>query len=303
LNAASAREGPWLLLLLALFWGVNWPAMKLAVADFGPFAFRVLCVYTGALGLFAIARKLRLPLRVPPGLGVKLAIGGVLNVSIWQASSAFGLMHVEAGRAALIAFTMPIWVGLFGALFLGATIGPRLLAGLGFGTLGFGFLAYPAFAGLGTSPLGLGLMLAAAIGWAVGTLYVKRQAFAMPAVTLTAWQLAFGGVPLIVGCLVFEFPSGLVSAGGVSQAGLIGALYATTVPMVFCHWAWFRVLEILPAQIAALGVLAVPAVGVASSAWLTGERFAPLDYAGMIAIMAALFMALTDPPAVSRDRP
>jgi drug/metabolite transporter (DMT)-like permease len=73
--------------------------------------------------------------------------------------------------------------------------------------------------------------------------------------------------------------------------------------MVFCHWAWFRVLEILPAQIAALGVLAVPAVGVASSAWLTGERFAPLDYAGMIAIMAALFMALTDPPAVSRDRP
>ncbi len=296
----SSREGPWLLLSLALLWGVNWPAMKLAVGDFGPFAFRVVCVYAGALGLFAVAWKLRLPLAVPRGLVGPLALGGVLNVTIWQASSAFGLMYVEAGRAALIAFTMPIWVGLFGAVLFGQRMGPRLLAGLGFGALGLGLLAAPALAGIGEAPLGLGLMLLAAVGWASGTLYVKRKRLDMPAVTLTAWQLFFGGVPLIVGCLVFEFPSGLLRGDGPSAAALIGALYAASVPMIYCHWAWFRVLEILPAQVASLGVLAVPAVGVASSAWLTGERFAPADYAGMAAILVALFMAMSDRPAASR---
>jgi drug/metabolite transporter (DMT)-like permease len=54
-GANPRKEGLWLLVLLAVFWGANWPAMKLAVGELGPWTFRVVCVYVGAAGLFALA--------------------------------------------------------------------------------------------------------------------------------------------------------------------------------------------------------------------------------------------------------
>ncbi|MCM0018861.1 MAG: DMT family transporter [Tagaea sp.] len=295
----ASREGPWLLLSLALLWGVNWPAMKLAVLEMGPWTFRVICLYVGALGLFAIAWKLGLSMRVPRGRGRELIVASLLNVTIWHVCSAYGLMLVEAGRASLIAFTMPIWVGVFGAVFLGEILDARKTAALALGALGLALLAMPAFAGLAASPLGFFLMLACAVGWATGTLYLKRRGFGMNAVSLTAWQLAIGGVPVLLGMLAIDVPAGIWRVETPSLAGWVGIVYAATVPMIYCHWAWFRALEILPAQAASLGVLAVPVVGVASSAWLTGERFAALDYAGMAAILAALFMAMAVRPASS----
>ncbi len=299
MNRTLSREGFWLLLTLAIFWGVNWPAMKFAVLELPPWVFRVACVYIGAAGLFAIAWRLRLDCRVPPGRLRQLAIAGFLNVTIWHVSTAYGLQHVEAGRAALIAFTMPMWVSLFGALFLGEAFDRRRAAALAFGGAGLLLLAWPAFAGLIDRPIGLALMLAAATGWASGTVYTKRANFRMPVVASTAWQLTLGGVPLIAGLIWFDLSGHLWPAQGLTLQGWLGFGYAATVPMIYCHWAWFRALDIMPAPVAALGLLAVPVVGVASSAWLTGERFAALDYAAMAAIMVALFLALRPPKPIS----
>ncbi len=299
MNPAS-REGPWLLVSLALLWGVNWPAMKIAVTEMGPWTFRAICLYTGAIGLYAIALKLGLSMRVPRGRARALIVASFLNVTIWHVCSGYGLTLIDAGRAALIAFTMPIWVGLFGAIFLGERLDARKGIALALGAAGLGLLAMPAFAGLAARPLGFFLMLACALGWATGTLFLKRQGFGMNAVSLTAWQLAIGGVPVLIGVVLIDLPAGIWRVETPSVAGWIGIVYAASVPMIYCHWAWFRALEILPAQAAALGVLAVPVVGVASSAWLMGERFAPLDYAGMAAILAALFMAMAVRQASSR---
>lgn len=299
MNRTLSREGFWLLLTLAFFWGVNWPAMKFAVLELPPWVFRVLCVYIGAAGLFAIAARLRLDCRIPQGRLGQLALAGFLNVTIWHVSTAYGLQHVEAGRAALIAFTMPMWVSLFGALFLGEVFDRRRALALAFGAAGLLLLAWPAFAGLIDRPIGLALMLSAATGWAAGTVYTKQAKFPMPVVASTAWQLTFGGLPVIAGLLWFDLPDGLWPAGGLTLQGWLGFGYAATVPMIYCHWAWFRALDIMPAPVAALGLLAVPVVGVASSAWLTGERFAALDYAAMAAILAALFLALVPPKSIA----
>ena len=44
-----------LVVLLALGWGVNWPVMKVVMAEMPPLHFRALCLAVGAAGLFAIA--------------------------------------------------------------------------------------------------------------------------------------------------------------------------------------------------------------------------------------------------------
>jgi drug/metabolite transporter (DMT)-like permease len=135
-------------------------------------------------------------------------------------------------------------------------------------------------------------MLSAAIGWAAGTVAVKAMRFEMSAVALTAWQLAVGGVPVLAGMLVFEGGGAGFANGLPSPPSLAGLVYAATVPMIFCHWAWYRVLEILPASLASIGTLAVPVVGVLSSALLLGEAFGWTEIAAMACVVAALALAL-----------
>ena len=48
-------RGLGLLALIAFFWGLNWPMMKLAVNDLPLFTFRSFCVAAGAAGMLGLA--------------------------------------------------------------------------------------------------------------------------------------------------------------------------------------------------------------------------------------------------------
>lgn len=297
-GANPRKEGLWLLVLLAVFWGANWPAMKLAVAELGPWTFRVVCVYVGAAGLFALALVRGISLGLPRGRVAVFAATAMLNVAVWQVTSAYGLTLMSAGRAVLVAFTMPLWAAAFGAAFGSERLTARKSLALAIGIAGLGLLALPAGDTLGNSLAGLGLMLSAAIAWGAGTVLLKSQRFAMSAVSLTAWQLAIAGVPLVLGMLQFEIfgpPGAILPKGGFTATGFAGVAYAATVPMVFCHWAWFRTLEILPASVASIGTLAVPVVGVLSSALLIGEAIGWAELLAMVCVVAALALALIAP--------
>ena len=292
IDRKTRNEGIWLLAALALFWGANWPAMKLAVGEVGPWTFRTICLYVGAGGLFGVALARGIPMSLPRGQVAVFAGTSVLNVTVWHVTSAYGLTLLGAGRAVLVAFTMPLWAALFAWLFFGETFTRRKLFALGLGLAGLALLALPASDTLGHSLAGLALMLAAAVGWALGTVWLKSRHFAMSAVTLTAWQLALGGVPVLAGMLLFEGGGSGFLHGMPSAPSLVGLVYAATVPMIFCHWAWYRVLEILPASLASIGTLAVPVVGVLSSAILLGEALGWTEIAAMACVVAALALAL-----------
>ena len=61
-----------LLVLLTVVWGINWPVMKLGVADYPPLTFRAISLVLGvpvlALGLLALKVPFRMPRRHWPEL-------------------------------------------------------------------------------------------------------------------------------------------------------------------------------------------------------------------------------------------
>lgn len=271
--------------------------MKIAMADIEPWTFRTLCLWVGSAGLFVMGRMRGSRLSVPREDLVPLVVVSLLNVTGWQLCSAFALTQLPAGRAAIIGFTMPIWASLLGVKLLGERLTGMRIAGLALGIAGLFVLLAPDMDRLITAPGGVLLMLSASVFWAAGTVAMKRVRWHMDVVPLAAWQLAIGGVPAVLGMLLLGRPETIVSAGWES---VLATTYICLIAMVWCHYAWFRVLTLFPAGLAAIGTLAVPVVGVFSSALLLGERIGPGEILALGLVVAGLFLVMVMPGLVAR---
>src|SRR6266849_6484363 len=156
-----------LVVLLALGWGVNWPIMKMVMAEMPPLHFRVLCLGVGAAGLFAIARANRLPIRVPPGAWPRLIAITLFNVAAWNVLAVYGVTFMESGRAAILAYTFPVWGVVLGVCVLREPVTGSRLAAVALGVLGMLVLLGDEIHTVGRSPTGALLLIASAISWAV----------------------------------------------------------------------------------------------------------------------------------------
>jgi len=63
-------------------------------------------------------------------------------------------------------------------------------------------------------------------------------------------------------------------------------------PMIYCHWAYFTLVRIFPASIAAIGTLAIPVVGVFSSALILNETIGLNEILALILVVSALAVVL-----------
>jgi drug/metabolite transporter (DMT)-like permease len=287
---APARSPLVLVLLVVLAWGFNWPMLKIALAEMPPLHFRTWCVLGGAAGLFAIAAASGRRLGVPRGQWARLLAVTLFNVTAWNVLVAYGVTLMESGRASILGFTMPVWGVLLGRWFFGEPLRPRQIAALGLGLAGLLFLLGGEISVAGRSPLGTGLMLAAAALWAVGVVLMKRWGhLGMPATVFTAWQLLLGGLPIV---LAVPFEEGSFSPLHLSMPASLALAYSVAIAFVFSYWAWNRAVAELPVVVSSLSSLLVPLVGVFSGMLVLGERPAWTDFAALALITAAVAVVL-----------
>ena len=156
-------------------------------------------------------------------------------------------------------------------------------AGLALGIAGLICLGLPLILA-GQLSFGLMLALCAAVSWAFGTIVTKRWPVSAPALTIAAWQLLIGGVVAGIGMLVFE---GLPVPKLLSPRVLTALSFHIIGAQALAYFLWFTVVARLPAGIASLGTLMVPAVGVLGSVLLLGERPTPTDWLGLCLVIAA----------------
>ena len=277
-----------LLALLSVFWGVNWPLIKIAIGDIPELTFRAACTATGAAGLFAIARGAGLSLKAPRAAWPWLAAGALFNITGWNILMIYGIGLVSAGRAAILGYTMPLWGVALSALVLGERLDLRRGFGLALGLGGMAVLMGADAALLESAPLGALLIAAAAMSWAAGTVILKRARLALPVTVTTAWQLVIGGAPILLAALALD-PG---RWGPVGDASALAALYNMTVVFIFCYWAWFRILAEVPAGVAAISTLMIPIIGVFAGALVLGEPVGWHELVALALVVAALTAVL-----------
>lgn len=281
-----------LLTAITVFWGINWPAMKIVVGEIPVWWFRSACLIVGAVGLLLIARLSGAGFYVPPQERGKLALCAVFNVIGWQLFSAYGLTLIASGRASVIAFTMPVWASILSSYFLGEPLTRGKIVGVVLGLAGLGALIGPDLVIVSASPLGAFYMLGAAVSWAIGTVLIKKFTWSVRTTTLIGWQLLGGAIPVTIGALLLEdFPV----ITDLQPATVVAILYVFALPILFCQWAYMYVVRIFPASIAAFGTLMIPVLGVFSGAVVLGETVGLRDFTGLVLILMALSAVLLLP--------
>lgn len=271
--------------VLSLFWGLGWPAMKIVLSEVPPWTFRTICLSAAAAGLLALARAGGAPLWVAAGDGLPLAVTALFNITGWHILSAHGIAAMQAGRAAIVAYTMPLWAVLLGRLLLNERLGALRLAALAVGTAGMAVLLAPDLERLRAAPEGVVYMLGAAFCWAAGTVLIKFFRWRTAPSLIMGWQMLAGGLPVAVGAFWIEDPLRIADISLRAGATLV---YLIAGPMIFCHWAFFKVIRMYPAGVAALSTLVIPVIGVFSSAVLLGEPIQAAELTALLLVVVSL---------------
>jgi drug/metabolite transporter (DMT)-like permease len=281
-----------LLAALSLFWGLNWPGMKVILSELPVWWFRASCVTVGGLGLLAISAASGNRVMLRGREFGPLALCALFNVFGWHLFSGYGVSLMPAGRASIIAFTMPVWAALFSSLLLGERVSAAKVIGLLFGLSGLAVLIGPDLVAVQQAPLGAFFMLGAAVSWGFGTVLFKRGTWTIPVASHVGWQLLLSAIPITLGAALLEpFPD--VTA--ISQKAVFALAYIYGFPMIFCQWAYFKAVHLYPASSAAIGTLMVPIIGVYSSSFLLSEAVGWPELAALALICAALTSVLVIP--------
>ena len=276
------------LMLLCLIWGYNWVVMKNALHFSGPFDFAALRTVLGALCLFIVMLILKKPFSIKEipsliALGL-LQTAGFTGLLVWA------LVEGGAGKTAVLTYTMPFWTMLLAWPLLGEKLrGWQWPAAL-FSLMGILFILDPLH--LGTDVFSMILAIVSGISWALAVILAKKLQARSPnldLISLTAWQMFFGSIPIVIVALMTHTTS-------IEWSGyFIGALIYNSVFGNAIAWLlWLYALRHLSAGIATMTTTVCPVIAVIASSIELHEVIKSFELFGMSFIGISLLMISYD---------
>lgn len=265
---------------LALLWGYGWVPGKLGVVESSAFVFAALRTFPAYLILLALLPLRGLSLR-PKAVGLT-TVFGILQVAGFVGLTTAALATGGAGHTAMLANTWQFWILILAWLVLDERLARSQWLSVAIGLVGLVLIIEPwQLHGVLSSLLTLAGALCFAAGAVVGK--VLRRRHEVELLSLTAWQGLLGSIPLVVAA--FAFPG----QGIQWSATFVWSLaYSIVLGTALASVIWLYVLHALPANIAGLGTIGTPVVGVLASWILLGEDLSPAEIAGMVLVVTGL---------------
>lgn len=273
-------------LVVCVFWGSTYLAIKVGVTELPPFLFAGLRFLVAGLILLAIAAALRDPLPRKSDWRT-LAIVGLLLLGGGNAFVVWAEQYTTSGVASIFVVTVAMWTALFDAIIPGGSgeLNWKIVAGLLFGFLGTLLL-------VGTSPAEilaadkrgpLALTFASA-SWSLGTVYAKRHPTQASPYMGAAFQMIVGGGSVaLVGTLLGEWASWHLSSRG------IGAIaYLVVFGSILGYSAYSYALRHASATIVGTYAYVNPVIAVLLGWLLLHEPVGPRTFIAMAMILAAV---------------
>ena len=258
----------WRVLLAAsvtvLAWASAFVAIRSVGHDLSPGALALgrLLIGTAVLSLLLIGRGW---VRPTPREWALILVCGVGWFGIYNLALNAGERHVDAGTAAMIIQIGPVIVALLAIPLFGERLHAWLVGGMVVGFAGVAVIARGSSTQADASLLGVGLVLVAAVMYAVGVLTQKVLLRRIPSVQVVFVSFLMGALT----CLPFsgDLP-GIVADGG---AELWWIVYLGVLPTAVAFTTWAYALSMIDAGRLAATTYLVPGTTILISWLVLGE--------------------------------
>lgn len=276
--------------LVYLIWGSTYGAIHIAGLHIAPPLVGAMRSLGSTAIMCVICLWRGISLRVPRAAAWRLALVGVLLMTVNNLLLIWGETKVASGLSSLIIAMVPILVAVIEtALPGGEKLNLRGWLGTLLGAGGMVVLLWPALHRSGGAPdrrslFGFLILASAALAFSVGSVLSRRFRLRVDTFVATTWQIGAAGLLNLV----------IASAGGCfhtahwTRSGLLSILYLSTFGSVVGLTAYTYLLQHVPVTKVSTYAFVNPVVAVLLGVILFHERLAPAELAGMCIILVAV---------------
>ncbi|MEY3432255.1 MAG: hypothetical protein RL131_191 [Bacteroidota bacterium] len=182
-------------LVFAILWASASTVTKIGLQQAQPFVISVVRFFM-ASALMLIISHLLMKNPLPKHEEFKkLAIYGLLNITIYLGLYILAMQEVSAGLGSLAVAINPVIITLLSGIWDRKKINLQSISSLLLCTSGVLIAAYPLIKNSFASPLGILLLFTSMLIYSLGTIYFERNNWqGLPLLTINGWQTFFGGV-------------------------------------------------------------------------------------------------------------
>lgn len=282
-----------LALLVAVCWGVNFPATTLGLQHFPPLLMVALRFTLLAVPTVLLVPRPQVPLKWFLGLGIGT---GTVQFALLYVSMAIGM---PSGLASLVLQACVPFTVVLGAVLLRERLSARQVVGVVVAVAGLSVIAvHRTLEGSAAALVPVLLCVAAALGWAFGNI-CSRQARAPKPLHLTLWMSVVPPLPLLALSLLVEGPrrdwdSLRTALTPEALPAVLGLLYIVVVASLVGYGLWNTLLARNASSVVAPFAMLVPVTGVLS-AWLFFDEVPDLVelVAGVLVVGGVLYGSRT----------
>jgi drug/metabolite transporter (DMT)-like permease len=279
---------------LGIIWGLPYFFIKLAVQELSPFVVAWARITLAALILLPIAwqRGALRPLRSHKSA---LLIFAIVEFAVPFAAISIGERWIDSSLTGILIAAVPLTILLISRFFgIAERLGPARLLGLGLGLvgvaalLGFGTIAWP----LGWA--GVGCMLLATVGYAIGPLIIQRHFRGLDSIGAVAASLLLASLLLLVPAAL-AMPRSLPSAIALSSIGVLGIVCTASAMLLM-----FYLVGHAGASRASIVTYINPAVATLLGVWRLKEHLGFGGYIGFALVLMGSWLATRSGPSPVR---
>ncbi len=295
------------LLIVYVVWGSTYLAIAIVVETLPPllsaglrFAFAG-SVMIGALAAHAQFRRAAAPLEHPTRVQWRSAfIIGALLLLGGNGSVALAEQLIPSGVAAVLVATVPIWLAVFDAVLSRRRPSGLVVGGLVAGITGVAILLAPVDGIQALDPLGVALVVVAAIAWAAGSLYARRAPLPRSQLLGTGMEMLAGGIVLVLGgVLIGEI--GRTDVASFSAESLLALAYLVMFGSLVAFTAYSWLLANVPVTTVGTYAYVNPTVAVVLGAIVLGEAITPRTLIATAIIIGAVVAMVSGRPRETEE--
>ena len=273
--------------VFAILWASASVATKIGLLSAQPFMIAIARFGVAATIMLVIAHLVMgQPLPVERRLWKRLAVYGFLNVGLYLGLYVVAMQEVSAGLGALFVATNPVLIAVMGAVWHKQPVGLGTVMSFILCIAGMLLASYPLFGESYATPRGLVVLFLSMLSYSAGAIYFARQDWGkLHILTINGWQTLIGGA-FVVPFACFFYDGAANTFDGRFWGAVLWLAIAVSVIAVLL---WLYLLRDNAIK-ASAWLFLCPIAGFAIAAVLMGEPLSWHTWAGVLLVMAGLYM-------------